>query len=436
VVLPTVRLGILVILLGLAGGLTTALGLPVWYVWGLLGFAALAAGLDAVWSVRARDLTVVRHMPERLYVGTANTIGLEVTSQAGSPVIVSVLDEAPLAFEAKPASLRALVTRARPGRGEYRVTPRERGDAPFGDLNLRWTGPFGLAMRQKRVPAAATGKVYPRYADYSRYLLEARVHLRREGAQRRRVAQRADEFESLRDYVPGDDTRRLDWKATARARRLIVRNYEEERSKDLMILVDAGRMMAPTADGLSKLDHAINAALMVASVAAERKDRVGLLVFAGEPILFLPPAHGKDQVQRFLDALYDVQVQLVEPDFAAAFSLFKARHRKRCLTILFTDLSDSDSNSQLLAHVGALAPSHLPLAITIRDQSLEDAATRPLTRTSEFYERAVAEQVLHERAIALASLRKEGVVVMDVPPRLLTVAAVNQYLMLRSHGWA
>ncbi len=305
----------------------------------------------------------------------------------------------------------------------------------LGGHNQRWSGPLGLVLRQKRVAAATVGRVYPRYADYSRYLLEARMHIRREGAQRRRVTQRADEFESLREYVPGDDTRRIDWKATARSRRMIVRNYEEERSKDLMILVDAGRMMAPVAGGLSKLDHAINAAVMVASVAVERKDRVGLLVFAGEPTLFIPPAHGKDQIQRFLDGLYDVHPELVEPDFAAAFSLFKSRHRKRCLTMLFTDLIDADSSSQLLAHVGALAPSHLPLAITIRDQGLEEAATRPLTGVGEVYERAVAEQVLHERAVALAQLRHQGVVVMDAPPQSLTIEAVNQYLTLRSAGW-
>lgn len=433
-VFPTVRLGVALLMLGLLGAVLGLGGLPTLYVWGLGGAALFLAALDALWAVRGSDLDARRALPERLSVGVANTIGVEVTSRSPLAARVTVLDEAPLRLAPEPTPLPVTVTRERPGRIEYRVHPSARGDAPFGDVYLRWTGPFGLTMRQRRVAAEAIGKVYPRYADVRRHVLEARVQVRREGRQRRPVVVRADEFESLRDYVPGDDTRRLDWKATARCRRLIVRNYEEERSKDVMLLIDAGRMMAPVADGLSKLDQAINAAVMVATVAAERKDRVGLLVFAAEPLLFLPPAHGRDQIQRILDGLYDVQPALVEPDFAAAFTLFKQRHRKRCVTILFTDMVDQESSSQLLAHVSALAPSHLPVAITIRDQGLEDASSRELSGVTDLYERAVAEQVLHDRAVALSKLRQRGVVVMDVPPSRLTIEAVNQYLALRSGG--
>jgi len=347
---------------------------------------------------------------------------------------VRLLDEAPPELAPTPQYCRAVVGADSAATISYTVTPRRRGDVPFGGANLRWSGPLGLVMRQKRVPCDEVGRVFPRYVDYSQYLLEARMKLRREGPQRLRVAQRADEFESLRDYVSGDDTRRLDWKATARQRRLMVRNYEEERSKDIMILVDSGRMMAPTANGLSKLDHAINAAIMVASVAAERKDKVGLLVFDSEPRLFIPPAHGKDQIQKMLDGLYNIQVRLVEPDFASAFALFRARHRKRCLVILFTDLIDPESSIQLLAHVSALASRHLPLAITIRDQALENAATRELAGAGDVYARAVAEQVVHDRAIALAQLRHHGVHVMDVAPEHVTVEAVNRYLELRTTG--
>lgn len=434
--LPTLRLASTVVLAGLAVGLAGAVRAPAAVTAGVLALVLLVAVVDALWTVPPRSLSAERRMPDRLAVGVENPIEVHVRNDSGSPVAIEVLDEAPLALRQSPATCRLAVAAHSTASTGYSVTPPERGDVTFGAINLRWAGPLGLVMRQKRISADATGRVYPRYVDYSRFMLESRIVLRREGPLRRRVAQRADEFESLRDYVPGDDTRRMDWKATARQRRLIVRNYEEERSKDVLLVIDAGRMMAPVAGGLSKLDHAINAALMVASAAAERRDKVGLLAFASEPLAYLPPAPGRRQVQRLLDTLYRVNVELVESDFGAAFGYLKTKHRKRCLVILFTDVIDRDASSQLLSHVSALAPTHLALCITIRDQSLEAAATAPLRGVRDAYARAAAEELLHDRAVALAQLRRRGAVVLDVPPDKLTVAAVNQYLALRTTGRA
>lgn len=429
--IPTPRLAVAVVLAGLAIALVGGAQLVAAVC---LGGLALGVVCDAVWCARPRDLAARREIPERLSVGATGKVPVIVSSQSRAPVEVVVCDEAPLALDATPWRMRVVVPGGGEAAAEYTVTPPARGPYQFEGINLRWSGPLGLVARQKRVHAPEVGRVFPRYVDYSRYVLESRLKIRREGPQRHRIAQRAEEFESLRDYVPGDDTRRIDWKATARRDHLIVRNYEEERSKDVMVLVDAGRMMAPEADRLTKLDRAINAALMLASVAAERKDKVGLLVFADEPVAFLPPAAGRDQVKRFLDALYDVEVRLVEPSFATAFGYLKARHRKRSLVILLTDLIDPESSAQLLAHVSALTSQYLPLCITIRDQALEDAAVADIAGLDDIYRRAVAEQVLRDRNVALAHLRQRGVVVMDVAPDRLTVEAVNQYLRIRASG--
>jgi len=431
VFIPTPRLAVALVIAGLAIALVG--GSPM-VAAACLGGLALAVLCDAAWCARPRDLTARRELPERLSVGATDKVPVIVSSRSRAPVELVVCDEVPLALNATPWRVRVVVPGGGEAVAEYAVTPPARGPYEFPRINLRWFGPLGLVARQKRIDAPAVGRVFPRYVDYSRYVLESRLKLRREGPQRHRIAQRAEEFESLRDYVPGDDTRRIDWKATARRDRVIVRNYEEERSKDVMVLVDAGRMMAPEADGLTKLDRAINAALMLASVAAERKDKVGLLVFADEPLAFVPPASGRDQVKRFLDSLYDVDVRLVEPSFGTAFGYLKARHRKRSLVILLTDLIDPESSSQLLAHVSSLTRQYLPLCITIRDQALENAAVADIAGLDDVYRRAVAEQVLRDRDVALAHLRQRGVVVMDVAPDRLTVEAVNQYLRIRASG--
>jgi uncharacterized protein (DUF58 family) len=173
---------------------------------------------------------------------------------------------------------------------------------------------------------------------------------------------------------------------------------------------------------------------MIATVAAERKDRVGLFVFADEPLVFIPPAHGKAQISRFMDALYDVQVRLVEPDFPRAFGYLKSKHRKRGMIIMFTDLIDSEASAQLIGHVSAITRQHLPLLISIRDQSLEEASAAPIDQVRDVYRRAVAEQVIYDRDVALAQLRNRGATVMDVAPDRLTVEAVNRYILLRRTG--
>lgn len=435
--IPTPRLGIVIVATGLLCGPLVALGFAAWLPWVVVGLVVGAALLDALWMAPGAALTAHRELPARLGVGARNRVRVVVSNASDRPVEVRVRDEVPLRLQPEPEAVSTVVAAGVEAWVDYAVYPRSRGAVDLGWICLRWRGPLGLVLAQKRVePAvdARTARVYPSYVDYGRFILESRIKLRREGPQRLRIAQRADEFESLREYVPGDDARRVDWKATARRRRLIARNYEEERSKDILILIDAGRMMAPEANGLTKLDRAINAALMIATVAAERKDRVGLFVFADEPLVFIPPAHGKAQISRFMDALYDVQVRLVEPDFPRAFGYLKSKHRKRGMIIMFTDLIDSEASAQLIGHVSAITRQHLPLFISIRDQSLEEASAAPIDQVRDVYRRAVAEQVIHDRDVALAQLRNRGATVMDVAPDRLTIEAVNRYILLRRTG--
>jgi uncharacterized protein (DUF58 family) len=150
--------------------------------------------------------------------------------------------------------------------------------------------------------------------------------------------------------------------------------------------------------------------------------------------VFIPPAHGRPQAKRFMDALYDVSVHPVEPNFAKAFGYLKLKHRKRGMVILFTDFIDSEASTQLLGHVSAIMQQHLCLFISIRDQSLEQAAVTEIRRVSDVYRRVVAEQVIHDRDVALGQLRNRGATVMDVPPNRLTIEAVNRYLLLRRTG--
>jgi uncharacterized protein (DUF58 family) len=211
----------------------------------------------------------------------------------------------------------------------------------------------------------------------------------------------------------------------------MARQYEEERRQQVMLVIDAGRMLTAEIDGRSRLDAAIDAALELAHSALRHDDNVGLLVFADETLAYVPPARGRRVMRLLLDALAGIEGRLVEPDYPAAFAYLAARNRKRALTVIFTDVIDRTASDALLAQAESLRPRHLPLAVTLRDPSLEAVATaRPVTETQAF-DRAAAEELLAAREAALGDLRSRGVLVLDVLPDGAARAVVDQYDRLK-----
>jgi uncharacterized protein (DUF58 family) len=241
-------------------------------------------------------------------------------------------------------------------------------------------------------------------------------------------------FESLKEWVPGEDTRLIDWKATGRRGKTMVRQYEDERRQQVLIVIDAGRMLTPEVDGRARLESVIEAALHLAHSAVEHDDNIGLMVFADQVQQFIPPARGRRALHAVVDALASIQGTLVEPNYPAAFAQLATRNRKRALTVFFTDVIDRTASEALVGQLGTLRPRHLPLAVTLRDPSLERlAVARPATTTAA-YERAAAEELLQSREEALADMRRQGVLVLDVPPAGASAAVVDQYNRLKRRG--
>ncbi len=365
--------------------------------WAWIAVVLMLAVMDNLLSRRTSPVHIRRLVADKLSVGTENRVQIEGIS--------------------------------------YVTTPQARGDYQFGDIHVRGRSRLALSWWQWRLPATQSVQVYPNLLQVERYQLLARSdRLQEAGFRRLRRLGEGTEFESLRDYVPDDDFRDIDWKATARRHKPITRQYEIERSQNVMLMVDAGRMMCAQLDGMSKLDYAINAALMLAYVAVQEDDAVGLVVFADEVHSFVPPRKGNAQVGRLVEQLYTVQPTMREPDYTAAFSLLHGRARKRALVVVFTDLIDRHASSQLLAHTAALYPHHLPLVVTLRDPRLHDLAEQMPHQAPDAYERAIAANLLMNREEALSTLRQRGAAIVDALPQNLTVAAVNRYLALKARG--
>jgi uncharacterized protein (DUF58 family) len=262
-------------------------------------------------------------------------------------------------------------------------------------------------------------------------LLLRRNRLQELGLRHARLFGQGTEFERLREYLPDDDYRRIDWKATARRRRPVTIEYETERSQNVMVVLDAGRMMQSPIEKIAKLDYVINATLFLTYVASGKGDKVGMMTFADDVIHYLTPRQGRGQFYRMLEMLYALEPQPVEPDYGRSLAYLAVKQRKRSLVVIFTDLSGGLSMNALLAHVSVLARRSLPLVVTISDPGVHAAASQIPHDSLAVYQRSAAAELLDERKVTLEQLHRQGVLTLDVPANQLSIAVINRYLELK-----
>lgn len=393
-----------------------------------------AAALDYM-SAPAR-LWVRRHCDERLSLGAANEVCLEIQNPVRRMLRVTVKDEPPAGFgpvQGKAAHLR--LTGSTSFTYCYKVVPPARGDYEFGDVNLRIYGFLGLGMRQVRIPLKQSVRVFPNLLGLRDYdLLVRKGRLIEAGIKPARIYGRGTEFETIREYVIGDDYRTVNWTATARRSRPMVNQYETDRSQNILLVVDAGRMMTVSVDRLTKMDHAVNAALMLGYAAMLHDDRVGLLAFADEVVTYVPPGKGKGQLGRIVQALYNLKPVMVEPDFGRALRFLAANNRKRSLVCLFTDVIDEEASGELLRAVTALKPVHLPVCISIADPEISATIRRPIGNSEDVYTKAAACEVQDDRHRLARTMQRRGVAVVDCAPRELTAATTRKYLEIKAQS--
>jgi uncharacterized protein (DUF58 family) len=396
----------------------------------LLGL--VLAVVDALATPRPERVAVRRVADPQLSIGVGNRVALRVANPFARPLRATLADAVPSSFDVDRRLIAATVAPGAQVDLEYTARPRHRGTFAFGDVELRVRGPLDLVEKQGRVAAAGPANVYPDLKEIRRYEVSLRRGLAYDAGQRRaRIPGAGTIFERLREYTPDDDPRTISWTATARRGRPIAVEYETERQQRVQILLDAGRMMSSTLAGLTKLDHAVNTALMLSYVAIARGDEVGLLGFADTVRGYAVPRRGRRQFLRLTEELRKIEVTTTEPDYRAAFEFLRARSGRRSLIVLFTDLVDDQASKALVAAVTRLAGHNLVLCCLLGDPQLAQVAARVPSSTTELFEKVVAEDVRDARARALAILRRRGVHTIDVPAEQLTVATIQKYMELK-----
>ncbi|MCP4427981.1 MAG: DUF58 domain-containing protein [Chloroflexi bacterium] len=430
--LPTIR-GVLLLLLSVP-----LLAAATWspsLQWMAGVYALLIIGLMALdWRLAGpiEGFELERRHDTKLSLGAENPIHLLLRHRQRRPVTFWLRDEPPDEFGIDARALTGTAKSRVRWEGVYHVRPLRRGDYQFGNINLRWRGPLGFVLRQGTVETAVPVKVYPNLLNVRQYdLLLRRNRLQEIGLRHARMFGEGSEFERLREYLPDDEYRRINWKATARRHRPVTTEYQAERSQNIIAVLDTGRMMQSPVANIAKLDYAINAVLFLAYVASGKGDKVGMMTFADDVGQFLTPRQGRGQFYRMLEMLYAIEAQPVEPDYRRGLSYLALKQRKRSLIVIFTDLSGGASMNALIGNVSVLARRSLPLVVTISDPDIHTAAQQQPQNSLNVYQRAAAAQLLDERRIALENLQRQGVLTLDVPANQLSVAVINRYLELK-----
>ncbi len=401
----------------------------------LAGPLLVLAFIDAMILWRAsRNLEAHRQHDFRLSIGEANPIRISVRNRSGMKLVGEVTDDVPQGFSPqlilKPLRLSPF------GRAVIRYTtePHQRGDHRFGSIWLRLRSRMALMAIQAEVPASSEVPVYPNLRALQRYRLLARHRISLAGLHRIRGSARGGEFDRLRDYAPDDRYHDIDWKATARRDRPVIRITRPERGQQVLLAIDTGRSMAARIGHQTRLDAALSSALLLADVALSQNDRVGLCLFSHQVQHYLKPACDPSALSRFLSRLYAAHATYSATSYLAWARWLAPRLHRRTLVVIWTDLSDEATSQELNTALSVLLPRHLPIVVSLRDRGLESLAWSNPAETRGLYQRAVASELMIQQSALIRRLRQGGSHVLHADVERLSIEVIGEYVDTKLKG--
>ena len=406
--------------------------------WAMVGADVVVVAValaDVALALPPSTVQVERELPEAMTLGATGDVVWRVRNPSARRQRVALADE--LAPSLAATTRRIVLTIPPHARLTARteITPSRRGRFAPAELVVRTVGPLGLAGRQQRRSLPGQLRVLPAFP--SRKQAELRIDRARILEVGLRSAQGrggGTEFENLREYTVDDEFRRIDWAATARSNRTIVRTYRAERNQTVLVLLDAGRVMAGRVSGVPRLEHAMDAALTMTAVATRLGDRAGLVAFDRQVRAIVPPGHASAQLRRVTEAMYNLEAELVESDYRGAFAETLARWRRRALLVVLTELTEEAVTETLLPALPLLAGRHLVVVASVSDPDVVRWAAAVPTEAETAYRKAAAETALRRRSEAAARLRGVGATVVDAPPGALAGRLADAYLDVKATG--
>ncbi len=432
--IPTKRLWLLVGI-GIPVAILASLAQSPWLIYAYNGLILLISLVTWRMSADPKTLKVSRRFDPVLSVRVANKIALTLVNEGAESLVGQLRDEPPPSFE---ATERQFKLDLRPGEERtltYQITPPERGGDFFRGTFVRLACPLGLVERQVKLNTEQAVRVYPNVLALREFdLLKQKGQLRELGIRKSRMRGLGTEFESLRNYGPGDDYRKIDWKASARRGKLIVRQFEQERNQPVILCIDVGRRMLSEVNGVTKLDHVLDSLLMLTHAASVAGDFVGLLVYSDKVKRYIPPRKGRNQVGFIIEAIHDLVADPVESDPHGAFAYLSTRWKRRSLVVTFSDVEDAEEAKNLGSAVGGMARRHIFLLGRVGDPRLKELTTVGAQTPDALYTKAAALQFTNDRKLAGTVLDSLGIHSLESEPQDLAAALVSFYFMVKERS--
>jgi uncharacterized protein (DUF58 family) len=393
----------------------------------LVDIIILFANKNGVWARR--------NTFDKLSNGDENPIQIFIENHYLFPARLIVIDELPFQFQARDIAFDLKVESGKNKTLEYQVYPVKRGEYSFGALNMYVKSPIGFIQKRYRFSQDAIVPVYPSFLQMRKYeLLAISNYLTNTGIKKvRRVGNNA-EFDRIKEYVQGDELRTINWKATARKNKLMTNQYQDEKSQQVYSIIDMGRVMKMPFEGLSLLDYAINASLVISNIAMIKQDKAGIITFSNKIQSVLPADRKSAQLQKILELLYNQKTGYLESDFERLYISIKAKISQRSLLLLYTNFESLSGLHRQLKYLRRLAKDHLLVVIFFENTELRAFLDKPATTTEEVYNKIIAEKFAYEKKLIVKELEKYGIHTVLTEPKNLSVNTINKYLELKARG--
>lgn len=376
-----------------------------------------------------------RITPEKLSNGDENPIVVTIKNFYTFPVIAKVIDEIPNQFQIRNFRIKRKVKNASTDDFQYYLRPTERGEYHFGRLNIYISSPLQIISKRYVFSQDVMVPTYPSYIQLRKYdLIAFSNNLFQYGVKKIRRIGHTMEFEQIKEYVPGDDIRTLNWKATAKKNALMVNQFQDEKSQNIYMAIDKGRTMKMPFNGLSLLDYAINATLVLSNVILKKQDKAGIFAFSKKIENRVVAEKRTSQMQKILEQLYNVKTDFFETDYSRLYTDIKKNINQRSLIILYTNFETLDSLHRQLPYLVGIAKSHLLVVVFFQNTELNHITNKKAVNIQEVYDKVIAEKFIFEKKLIVNELKKHGIHSVLTQPENLTLDTINKYLEIKARG--
>ncbi len=380
-------------------------------------------------------IEATRLLPDKFSNGDENSIQLNIHNNYSILVYLEIIDEIPEQFQVRDFKLKETISSRKSKSIQYLLRPTKRGEYYFGNLNIYASSIINLVAKRFTFNHGAMVPTYPSFKQLKKFeLLNINQNSLDYGLKKVRRLGHTMEFEQIKDYVLGDDLRTINWKATAKKNQLMVNQFQDEKSQPIYSIIDKGRIMKMPFDSLSLLDYAINASLVISSIALKKHDKAGLFSFSKKVENMVVADRRNSQMRLILEAFYNIKTDFFESDFSRLYTSIKSNINHRSLLLLYTNFETLDGLERQLPYLKAIAKSHLLVVIFFKNTELDSIINEKAQTIQHVYDKVIAEKFAFEKRLIVNELRKYGIYSILTTPENLTIDTINKYLEIKARG--